>query len=155
MSVELLADLLESFGVTCERKRNGSIWYKANVKSSSDFREFQNVVYNYFWGYGNLNYGNIQYDFFDHAGCYTADDGTSILMFSPYHSESHWPGLIKPLWDLGYYVAMFDGRAFQSFNHIILVRKRKDGDEMFDIKSSNFFYCNDQLDHSRYAHRTI
>ena len=151
MSVEHLADLLDSFGVTCDRKRNGNIWIKAKNKANSDLFEFEHVVYRVFNEHGKPIFNKIDYDFFDHAGCFTADDGSSVLMFSPYWAEAHWPALIKPLWDAGYYVAIFDRNACHSSNSVIIVRKRKDGDEMFDQKSAKSPFYNDTLDYSQYV----
>lgn len=131
-SVDRLADLLTDHGVTCEKKRNGNIWVKQNEKTTHDFFNFHKEVHDILKEYGDKpKRSDVDYTYFDHESYYTADDGGPVIIFSPYSGELSWPALIEPLWEKGYYVAIYDRSVCLSHNCIILVRKRKDKDKMF------------------------
>lgn len=151
ISTERLAELLESFGVTCDRKKNGNIWVRQSSKANDDFSKLQDAVYDIFRNHGGKpRFLEINNWFFDHAGCYTADDKTTICVFSPYSGEFHWPALIQPLWEQGYYVEIRDRNDCCSRNCVIFVRERKENDKIFRVKDTeNTFYTYD-LDYSRY-----
>ena len=141
---EDLARCLEEQGVTCERKRNGNIWVKSNNRSADDFFDVENAVKDIFREHGGrLKYDQIRYDFFDHAGFYTADDGSTVTVFCPYWAQGNWPSLIPYMWEKGYYVSMCGDTVF--------VRKRKEGDVMFTPAQDDLFRVEREMDWDRYT----
>lgn len=134
VSIDYLADVMEKNGVSCDRKRNGNVWVKCNQKTFNEFFDFQKTVYNIFRQYGKrIDRSKIDYDFFDHGGYFTADDGSGVFVFMPYWGEVNWPGLIAPLWEMGFYAEICDPDHKHSRPCPIIVRKAKDGDEMFQL----------------------
>ena len=136
VDIDSFLNMLEEFGVPCDKKKNGNIYAKSNEKSREDLRDFKNTVYALCKETGmDINKPDIDYMFFDHLGFFTADDGSSVFAFSPYCSEYHWPALIKPLWDKGFYVKMYHKKKCKAINHMVLVKPRKNTDTMFDSDS--------------------
>ena len=134
VSIDRFARLLESYHIPCERKKNGNVYAKSNQKAHTEEQEFRRNIYNFFKQYGQEVYkSGIDYHLFDHSFALTADDGSSVFVYSPYSSELSWPPMIEPLWEMGYYVTMCHMKEYEAINHLIIVRKRKEDDVMFRI----------------------
>ena len=134
---EHLATILEENGVSCERKRNGSIWAKSNSRSMHDLILFQNDFYNWFLDEYHSR-SEINYAFFDHAIYFTADDGISVLVFCPYWAETNWPPLIPFLWKKGYRASFYKGTY--AFTGVAVVRKKRKNDTLFEYEPSNEYF---------------
>lgn len=138
-SVEKLSEILETYGVICERKKNGNIWVNCKQKAFWDYDDLKRSVYRILHErdcFQMMNDSEVHYSFFDHSAYFTAVDGTTVSLFSPFWGDMSWPALIKPLWERGYYVAIYNRCQCQSRNVVVLVRKRKEEDEMFRFQYS-------------------
>lgn len=131
------AEVLENFGISCDRKKNGHIWVKSLQRSSDAYFDAESAVREIVKEQGDIpglphiGIHNLRLMFFDHICCFTDDEGYGVAMFSPYHCENTWPKLIPYMWEKGFYVAVYSRKECGSLNYVALVRKRKEKDTMF------------------------